>query len=261
MLLGPDVYQNWHNEKARGMKIIIAPDAKALARTAAELFTALARTSIEERGQFVVALSGGSTPRQLYIRLADPEFSTQIPWRAVHLFWGDERCVPPDHPESNYRMVKESLRVSIPSANIHRIAGELSPYEAAALYEQELRTFFGNTPLFDLVLLGLGEDGHTASLFPASPALHEQFRWVVAVSHNVPPPPLVPRVTLTLPVINRAREVLFLVSGVAKAERVAQILGHTSSSTELPAGAVNPSDGNLTWLLDAPAAALLKNNS
>lgn len=240
------------------MKIIIVPDAEALARTAAEMFVAQARASIQERGCFAVALSGGGTPRQLYACLATPEFLPQIPWGGVHLFWGDERCVPPGHPESNFRMVQESLRVPIPTANVHRIAGELAPEEAAMHYEQELRAFFGDTPRFDLILLGLGEDGHTASLFPASPALYEQTRWVVSVSHEAPPPPLVPRVTLTLPVINQAREILFLVTGSAKAKRVAEILSQLPSPAELPAKAVRPSDGNLIWLLDASAAALLK---
>jgi len=243
------------------MKIIIVPDAEALARTSAEMFTAQARASLQERGRFAVALSGGSTPRQLYARLATPEISSQIDWGNVHLFWGDERCVPPSHPDSNFLMVRESLHVPVPEQNIHRIPGELPPEEAAMRYEQELRAFFGDTPRFDLILLGLGEDGHTASLFPASAALYEQTRWAVAVSHEVPPPPLIPRVTLTLPAINHAREVIFLVAGREKAGRVAQVLGEAPASGELPASAVQPLNGNLTWLLDQSAATLLKETS
>lgn len=240
------------------MKIIVVPNTEALARTAAEIFTVQAHASIQQRGRFTVALSGGNTPRQLYVHLANPEISSQIDWENVHLFWGDERCVPPDHPDSNFRMARESLHVPIPEQNIHRILGELPPEEAAMRYEQELRVFFGDIPRFDLVLLGLGEDGHTASLFPASPALYEQARWAVAVSHKVPPPPLVPRVTLTLPVINHAREVIFLVAGREKAGRVAQVIGEMPAPEELPASAVQPLNGNLTWLLDQSAAALLK---
>lgn len=243
------------------MKIITVANAEALARTAAEMFMEQARISIQKRRCFTVALAGGNTPRHLYASLSTPEFSSQIDWENVHLFWGDERCVPPSHPESNFRMVREFLQVPVPEQNIHRIQGELPPEEAAMRYEQELRAFFGEIPRFDLILLGLGEDGHTASLFPTSPALHEQTRWVVDVSHAVPPPPLVPRVTLTLPVINHAREVLFLVSGSTKAERVAQILHGATTPEELPASAVQPLNGNLTWLLDQPAAALLKASS
>lgn len=243
------------------MKIIIVPDAEALARTAAAMFVELARVSMQEQGRFTVALAGGNTPRQLYAHLATPDVSSQIDWGNVHLFWGDERCVPPFHPDSNFRMVRESLKVPVPERNIHRIQGELPPEEAAMRYEKELHAFFGDTPRFDLILLGLGEDGHTASLFPASPALNEQTRWAMAVSHEVPPPPLVPRVTFTLPVINLAREIIFLVAGREKAARVAQVLGEIPIHEELPARAVQPINGNLTWLLDQPAAALLKETS
>ncbi len=237
------------------MKIAIVTDMDALTDAAADFFIARSQASIRENGRFSVALSGGSTPRQLYARLAQPALASRVNWEAVHLFWGDERCVPPNHADSNYRMAMESLRVPIPEQNIHRIQGELSPEEAAAQYEKELRDFFEETPRFDLILLGLGDDGHTASLFPDSPALRERTRWVAAVPHETPPPPLVPRVTLTLPVLNAARQVIFLVSGAGKAERLAEVLHAPTVSPSLPASMIQPDDGELLWLIDKPAAA------
>ena len=239
------------------MKITIVTDTDALANAAADFFIAQSQASIQENGRFAVALSGGNTPRQLYERLAKLDLASRVNWEAVHLFWGDERCVPPDHADSNYRMAMESLRVPIPEKNIHRIQGELPPEEAAARYENQLRDFFGDAPRFDLILLGLGDDGHTASLFPASPALNESTRWAVAVQHTTPPPPGVPRVTLTLPVINNAQDIIFLVAGTGKARRVAEALGKTSRPNELPAQAIRPVHGNLAWLIDKAAAALL----
>lgn len=237
------------------MKTVIVPDSNALTRAAAELFTAEAQSVLQANRRFTVALSGGSTPRALYQLLA------QLPlaWENIHLFWGDERCVPPDHADSNYRMTAESLltRVHIPPENIHRIQGELPPEEAALQYEDELQKFFDGVPSFDLILLGLGDDGHTASLFPNSYALHEQTRWVVAVPHAAPPPPLVPRVTFTLPAINAARQIVFLVSGAGKAERLAEVLRVTTSPTLLPAQLIQPDTGELLWLMDQPAATLL----
>lgn len=237
------------------MKTVIVPDNNALTRAAADFFVTEAQAALRANRHFTVALSGGSTPRALYQLLAE----TPLAWEAIHLFWGDERCVPPDHADSNYRMTAESLlrRIAIPPENVHRIEGELPPEEAALRYEDELRKFFDGVPRFDLILLGLGEDGHTASLFPDSPALHERTRWVVAVSHTTPPPPLVPRVTLTLPVINAARQVVFLVSGAGKAKRLAEVLHVPTPSPLLPASMVRPDSGELLWLLDQPAAALL----
>lgn len=237
------------------MQTAIVIDVNALADAAAEFFLAQARTSIQARGRFAIALSGGSTPRALYQRLAN----IPLAWENIHLFWGDERCVPPDHAESNYRMSVESLltRIRIPTENIHRIEGELPPDEAAERYEKELRAFFGNSPRFDLILLGLGDDGHTASLFPESPTLKESTRWAVAVEHTTPPPPLVPRVTLTLPVINAARQIVFLVSGAGKAARLAEVLQPRPAAQPLPAQLIRPVNGDLLWLVDKPAAALL----
>jgi 6-phosphogluconolactonase len=197
-----------------------------------------------------------------YERLA----KSDADWERWHLFWGDERCVPPDHKSSNYRMAWDTLlsKVPIPTQNLYRIRGELEPVKAARAYLRELRHFFGFTQqrygvsaagVFSLILLGLGEDGHTASIFPDSPAYEERERWVVALEHDRPPPPLVPRVTITLPVINAARNVVFLVSGKAKAGRVAQVLAEVETDPPSPAQLVRPHHGRLTWLLNKYAAS------
>jgi 6-phosphogluconolactonase len=232
----------------------VLPDADALARRAAELIAqAVQHTST----RFCIALSGGSTPKTLYTLLAAPEFAPQIEWPRVHVFWGDERCVPPDHPDSNYRMARETLLdyVPIPPENIHRIAGEFEPAEAAALYEQHLRSFFDGEPRFDLILLGMGNDGHTASLFPHTPALHEQERWVVA---NYALAQQLWRVTFTPAAINAAARVMFLVSGAEKAETLRRVLNGPSMPEELPAQLVQPVSGETTWLLDRAAASLIE---
>ena len=231
-------------------EVRVSPDAETLAREAARYFIEIARDAAKQRGRFAVALSGGSTPKSLYSLLASAEFRDQVPWAQTHWFWGDERCVPPDDPQSNYRMVKEALlsKAPVPPSNVHRMAGEdAEPERAARRYEQELRTFFGGLPCLDLVLLGLGEEGHTASLFPGSPALEEQERWVVAPyveklkSH---------RLTLTLPVINAAANVAFLVAGAGKREILKQV---TSSEGDLPAQQVRPKRGKLVWMADEAA--------
>jgi 6-phosphogluconolactonase len=233
-------------------------DPDALADAAAELFAGAASAAQLVQGRFSVALAGGSTPRALYARLAGPD--VRVDWSHVHVFWSDERCVPPGDPDSNYRMAHEALlaHVPLPAGNLHRIRGELDPPQAADEYERELRAFFGDdAPQFDLVLLGLGDDGHTASLFPGSPALHETRRWVVAVEHDGPPPPLVPRVTFTPPVLNAARSVIFLVAGRAKAARLAEVLHGPHQPDVLPAQIVRPS-GLLVWMVDEAAAGALQ---
>jgi 6-phosphogluconolactonase len=238
-------------------EIIICPDAQALARLGAEQFTANGAEAISRSGRFAVALSGGSTPAALYRLLASPEFRERVDWSRVHFFWGDERCVPPDHQDSNFRMTRETLldAIQAPSENIHRIVGELEPAAAAAGYEAELRRFFGaQIPRFELVLLGLGEDGHTASLFPNSSALDERQRWVAATyvqklrSH---------RVTLTVPVLNAAAQVVFLVAGASKAEIVKEILRPDRDPSLFPAARIQPSNGILTWLISEDAATAL----
>ena len=238
-------------------KITICRDIAELAKKAADCFVVLANEAAAETGRFTVALSGGSTPKVLYSLLATPEYNGSIPWSQVHFFWGDERCVPPDHPDSNYRMVHEALlvKITIPGANIHRMAGEKEPKLAAAEYENDLKTFFrlssGALPRFDLMLLGLGEDGHTASLFPGSEALAEKERLVVA--------PYVEklrahRLSLSLPVINSAAMIVFLVAGKSKAEILQKILESKPESSPFPAASVQPQNGHLTWLIDQDGA-------
>lgn len=239
-------------------EIVVLSDAEAVAREAAGHFVRLARQGTESRGRFSVALSGGSTPAVLYQLLAEKPYRDQITWEAVHLFWGDERCVPPGDPDSNYRLANEALvsHVPIPTDNVHRMPGELEPEAAARAYVRDLEDYFcGPRPRFDLVLLGLGNDGHTASLFPESSALREAERMVVAVEAHYRDRPA-HRVTLTLPAINSARQVLFLVAGSAKAEILRAVL--EGPVGRLPAQEIRPTAGQLTWLVDAAAATLLR---
>jgi len=237
-----------------------------LAQAAAEQFVTLAQEAIARRGRFSVALAGGSTPRCTYTLLGHEPFASQVDWTHVHIFWGDERCVPPDHPESNYRMARETLldRLPIPAANVHRIPCEQAPEQAATAYEATLRAFFtegetpseGNpTPRFDLVLLGMGEDGHTASLFPGTAALHEEERWVVATYVEKLG---AWRVTLTPVVLNAAAHVTFLVAGERKARRLQEVLMGPYQPDRLPAQIVRPRHGRLTWLVDTEATRLIR---
>lgn len=238
-------------------EIIICRSTDELAQHAAAEFVRLAQLSVQEKGRFAIALSGGSTPRALYSLLATPEYDGQIFWPQIHLFWGDERCVPPDHADSNYRMTREALlaKIQIPPENIHRMAGEKEPRMAAAEYEEELKDFFrlapGAFPRFDLILLGLGEDGHTASLFPGSGALQEAKHLVTA---NYVAKFNAHRLTLTFPVLNRGAVVLFLVAGASKAPVVKEILGDDGQAAQFPAAQVQPVDGRLIWLLTEDAA-------
>ena len=231
-----------------------------LARAAASLFAERAAAAVSLRGRFTAALSGGRTPESLYTLLAKAPFASKIPWDQVHLFWGDERCVPPDHVDSNYRLVRELLidRVPIPPANIHRIRGEMDPVEAAALYEGVLRDFFGKHgepfPAIDVVLLGLGEDGHTASLFPGTGPIRETARWVAG--HYVDARKGW-RITLTPAAINAARTVVFIATGKIKAAAVRDVLDGPFRPEVLPAQAIRPSRGELRWMLDRDAAQLL----
>ncbi len=238
-------------------EIRILPAGEQLMQAAADMVAQLAKQAIIKRGRFSLVLSGGSTPRALYQLLATSPYHDEIEWANVHVFWGDERCVPPDDAESNYRTARESLldQVAIPPTNIHRICGELSPEDAAKDYAQTLMSFFGaGIPQFDLVLLGMGDDGHTASLFPHTAALDETQEWVVA---NHVPQKDVWRITLTLPVINAARQVMFLVAGAPKAKRLREVLYGPRQPLDLPAQSVQPTNGNLLWLVDAAAASAL----
>jgi 6-phosphogluconolactonase len=245
------------------VELRVFANAEDLAAAAAAEFTARARAAVVQHGRFTVALSGGSTPNRLYALLAERRRTGEgrLPWGKIHVFWGDERVVPPGHSESNFRAANEALlsKVPIPQANVHGIRAEArSPATAAGLYEQELRRFFslaaGQFPRFDLVLLGLGADGHTASLFPGSDVLREETRLVAA--------PLVAtlgthRITLTLPVLNSARAVMFLVSGGEKAEALARALEGGIGSEALPPRLVRPRNGALLWLVDRAAARML----
>jgi 6-phosphogluconolactonase len=236
-----------------GVEVSVFQDIEELSRAAAQSFQSLTDAAISAHGFFVVALSGGSTPRRLYALLSSSPYQTTIDWRRIHLFWADERCVPPDHPESNYALLRDSLlvHVPLPRSNVHRIEGEKEPGEAARKYEQSIREFFGtHVPAFDLVMLGVGEDGHTASLFPGSTTLHEVSRTAVPVYRETNK---MNRVTLTLPVINHASHVLFLAAGKAKAGVIKNIL-YEENSKGYPAGLVWPTSGTLAWFLDREAA-------
>jgi 6-phosphogluconolactonase len=236
------------------MEVRVFPDLTALSRAAAEFFGALSKKAIAARGGFSIAISGGSTPLPLYTLLGSSPWRENIDWKHVHVFWADERCVPPDHRESNFKLADDTFiaRAAIPDENIHRIDGEIEADQAALKYEQELRAFFGAAPypVFDLVLLGVGEDGHTASLFPGNAVVQERERFAVAVHLDAP---RLSRVTLTLPVLNHAAEILFLVSGGAKAGVVQAIAGKNNPD-QYPAGFVHPTHGAMTWFVDAEAA-------
>jgi 6-phosphogluconolactonase len=250
-------------------EIQVLADADALARAAAERFVASAADAMQSSGRFVVALAGGSTPKSLYVLLASSLYAPRLDWSRVHVFWGDERCVPPDDARSNYHMSHQSLldRARVPPSNVHRIRGEDDPGSAAASYERELREMFA-TPdgpprtvaggRFDLVLLGMGDNGHTASLFPGLAAVRETERWVMA---EYVEEVSMWRVTLTPIVINAAAEVEFLVSGGAKAATLQRVLEGPRDPAALPAQVVAPRNGRLRWLVDAAAAANLQQRS
>lgn len=231
----------------------IFPTKTELVHATVEVIAQTIQQADKNNRSCAIAFSGGSTPKDVYAALAKKQ---GINWQAVRLYWGDERMVPPDHADSNYRMAKEALldHVGIPKENIFRIKGELPPEEAARDYEEILaQSFNSSPPVFDLVLLGLGDDGHTASLFPETEILNESKRNAAEV--------FVPkfdawRVSLTYPVLNHAKKVLFLVAGESKAEMVKQILGSSKPQISLPASVVALAEGKLTWFLDSPAAGM-----
>jgi 6-phosphogluconolactonase len=237
----------------------ILPDARAVSDAAREEIVRRAKIAIGEHDRFAIALAGGSTPKLLYASLAE----TDLDWSRIHLFFGDERCVEPDDEQSNYRMVRESLlsKIEIPPENVHRMHAELASVdEAIMVYEAELRAFFAlvaarDLPRFDVVLLGMGPDGHTASLFPGTTALDEREHLVAA--------PWVPkfgthRITLTASVINHAACVLFLVAGEDKASALKSVLEGSAQPSMFPAQMIRPTEGELVWLVDRAAAKLLK---
>ena len=228
----------------------IFQDSQALAKAAAEKFIQLADQSILTLGRFSAALSGGNTPGSLYKMLALPENKARLDWDYIHLFLGDERHVPPDHPESNYRMVREILlnQIDIPLKNIHRVPTELDVHQAANSYEASMREYFeGDWPRFDLVLLGMGEDGHTASLFPHSKGLEDETHWFIA---NYAPKRDAWRLTLTKNAINAARDILIMVSGKSKAKILKEVLTFTGEKEKKPINLISPSNGKLAWFVD-----------
>ena len=240
-------------------QIQILSDLETISHQAASLFVKAARNAIDRKMRFVAAISGGSTPTRLYTLLGSAEYSSPVDWQRVHFFWVDERCVPKDHEESNFKTAFDTLlsKITIPGENIHRIRGEEDPDKAAIDYEENVRKFFGilGLPMFDLVILGMGEDGHTASLFPGSKSLEEKGRLVVPVYLEKPK---INRITLTLPVLNHAAQIFFLVSGRSKATVLFEILGDGHKKDQYPAGLIRPAQGRLLWLIDQEASGKLK---
>lgn len=237
--------------------ISIYPDRETLSRAAAGMFAEIAERAVADHGRCAVLLAGGETPRRTYELLANEPLRSRVPWGKLHLFWGDERCVSPDDPRSNARMACEALvdRVPVPRVQVHPINCDRDSRQAADEYEALLRRFFaGSKPQFDLVLLGLGSDGHTASLFPDTLVLAEQERWT-AVARRASEE--IDRVTLTLPIINQAKRVIFLVMGADKAAVLHEVLDEKVDH-HLPAEMIRAEQGELRWLVDSPAARLLR---
>lgn len=244
------------------IRYFVAEGAATLAQRAAQHIVEAVEQAVAARGRARIAISGGSTPKPAFQLLGDPEhpWRTRMPWDRLELFWVDERCVPPDHRDSNYRMTREALLDHAPltPAQIHRMEGELDPEEGAARYESGLRNAFrlegAETPVFDLMQLGMGPDGHTASLFPHTAALDELGR--LSVANHVQNKDAW-RITLTWPVINHARQVFFLIGGVEKAAILREVLLGPREVERLPSQLIRPSSGILTLILDKAAASLL----
>lgn len=243
------------------MQMEIFSKFEAMIEKAVTYFIDLANVSIQSHDAFFVALSGGNTPKPLYRALAAPQNQTRIAWDRVHLFWGDERNVPADHPESNYKMVKENLidQVPIPPKNVHRVSTELDFWEAAEHYERKMRRVFsGDWPEFDLILLGMGDDGHTASLFPYSSGVNEEKRWFIA---NFAPRKDSWRLTLTKNAINSARNIIVLVQGHNKASMLRDVFAGTYDPISKPIQLISPINGEMIWLLDRAAGQELPSES
>jgi len=237
----------------------ISHDSQALAASAAGVVVQALRQAVNQFGRASIALSGGSTPRALYALLARPEYVAQVDWGKVTVFWGDERCVPPDHADSDYLLAKTALLDHLPAAKaptIQRMRGEIDPTQAAQQYETHLRAYFGSQPAatFDVLLLGMGEDGHTASIFPNSSPVNERQRWSVA--HYVPKLKAW-RLTLTPPVLNLSQTTIFLVSGKTKAAVLKKVLQGPSVPDQLPAQSIQPANGKLLWFVDRESASSL----
>ena len=240
------------------MHIVVEDTPEALTLEALRMLVRIADESVRERDRFSVAISGGSTPRPLYRKLAEEPWRSEMPWEHTHIFWVDERCVPARDPASNYGAARADFldRIPTPSRHIHPMPGDLDPEEGAEGYEAGLIRFFGlrqgELPVFDLMLLGIGRDGHTASLFPGQPSLDEKERLVISVTGG---DPFLPRLTLTCPVMNHARHAIFLVSGEGKADIMRAVLENRDQT--LPAQRIQPKHGDLTWFLDRDAACML----
>jgi 6-phosphogluconolactonase len=240
----------------------IFPTPAAVAQAAAQLFADSANAAVQARGRARIAISGGTTPKAMFSLLADPTqpFLKQVPWDKLDLYWVDERCVPPTDTESNYRMTNEALLSKVPldPKRIHRMEGELDPEAAAARYESAIRNSFrlegAETPTFDLILLGMGDDGHTASLFPHTEAINNLTNLVTA---NHVPQKDTWRITLTWPVINQGREVAFLIEGMAKAQVLHDVLLGPYQPDTFPSQIIRPASGRITLLLDPAAASKL----
>jgi 6-phosphogluconolactonase len=239
------------------VEVCLLNDPEAVGLRAASIFRDRSKIAVASKGRFSVAVSGGSTPLRLY-EILGSTFRNDIPWDRTEIFWADERCVPPDHGDSNYKGVHDTLlsRIDISAANIHRIKGEMSSEEGAREYEEELKRYFANSgsSSFDLVMLGLGEDGHTASLFPGSPLLSETKRFAVPVYVEKLRSW---RITLAIPVLNNSSSILFLVTGLKKAGILKEILGDSGNSQKHPAGLISPVAGGITWLIDREASSQL----
>lgn len=240
----------------------ILPGPRELAEAGAELFCSLAEEALRARGGFAVALSGGSTPKAMFALLANEPYRGRVDWSRIEFFWSDERAVPPEDPESNFGMAREALlrRVAVPPERVHRMPADEQPLiEAATRYEAEVRRVVpagaDGMPRFDLVMLGMGDDGHTASLFPESPALDER---VALVAPNYVAKLNAQRMTFTLRLINAAANVLFLAGGASKAQTLAEVLEGPREPRRLPSQLIAPIDGTLFWLVDRAAAAALK---
>lgn len=242
------------------MHVFIYPNNDTLSTEAAQYIVRLANQAVVTHGRFTIALSGGNTPKELYSLLAAEPYRGQIDWNAVEVFWSDERCVPPDNPESNYHMAGQVFlsKVPIPADHIHRMPADAADREAASqAYTREMQRVFGTNgiPSFDLMQLGMGPEGHTASLFPHQPSLSVTDRLVMPVSVPKPPPD---RLTFTPPLLNAAKNILFLVTGAEKASALAAVIEGPYQPDEYPAQIVRPPNGEVTWMLDTAAASRLR---
>lgn len=239
----------------------IYKDLEELSQAAANILLEAAQSATKTGGKFSLVLSGGNTPRRLYELMAEEPYRDQMPWSTTHVFWGDERCVPTDDERNNAHMARQILldRVPIPEEQIYTIASTLPPVKAAEEYQNTLEAYFGGkSPAFDFVLLGLGENGHTASLFPETAVLDEKRRWV---SEVYVPNLQMWRVTLTAPILNQAKKIVFLVEGASKALVLNQVVNGARRPKQLPAQLIHPDQGKLLWLADQAAASLMQKDT